>query len=474
MDELKKTEHRLKAQIARQKSALQKLQAKHDEINEQLRGYEDDKQIQDFRLLLEAAEEGDKTALFIKTQVTCFSKKKPVYSEGILRECVLWKACSNKGYEHIRSRGLLKLPCRTTLQKYVGQSRGEVGVTSLIKERLRAEYEELTVEQETFCSLIIDEMAIAQKVIYDRQVDKIFGLVDMGSAEHSTTDPQVANRLLCFVLRGLSTAYVIPVGYFFTRCLKNDKLLSMTMEVMKTVEQVGFRIARIVTDNHQTNAALFRKLSKDGALVHEVAHPLREGDPLFLSFDPNHLIKNLRSNFLEREMIDGEQLIQGGHYLKRLFELQSQLLVKPVRFLTRSHVEPSNLEKMKVCRATQIFSPPVISTLQFLQENPQCHPDACEFQESATPIEFMKMVAKWYAFHDIGTVKPYGQQEKPFSLPDDERLAWLELDFCGYIEDIQMRGGRSRQKMTKETYEATLMTTRSTVALIQYLLEHVK
>ncbi|CAN7998193.1 unnamed protein product, partial [Ixodes pacificus] len=76
MDELKKTEHRLKAQIARQKSALQKLQAKHDEINEQLRGYEDDKQIQDFRLLLEAAEEGDKTALFIKTQVTCFSKKK--------------------------------------------------------------------------------------------------------------------------------------------------------------------------------------------------------------------------------------------------------------------------------------------------------------------------------------------------------------------------------------------------------------
>lgn len=164
-------------------------------------------------------------------------------------------------------------------------------MTSLIKERLRTEYKELTLEQETFCSLIIDEMAIAQKVIYDWQVDKIFGLVDMGSAEHSTTDPQVANRLLCFVLRGLSTAYVIPVGYFFTRCLKNDKLLSMTMEAMKTVEQVGFCIARIVMDNHQMNTALFRKLSKDGALVHKMAQPLQEGDSLFLSFDPNHSIK---------------------------------------------------------------------------------------------------------------------------------------------------------------------------------------
>lgn len=68
----------------------------------------------------------------------------------------------------------------------------------------------------------------------------------------------------------------------------------------------------MVADNHQTNAALFKSLSGEDALVHAVPHPMREGDPLFLSFDPNHLIKNLRTNFLEREMLDGGQLIQGG------------------------------------------------------------------------------------------------------------------------------------------------------------------
>lgn len=473
-NEAKKTERRLTAKVTRQKAALQKLQSKYDDCRQLLQKYEASEPVQAFLQVLEAAEEGDKTALFIANQASNYSRKKPSYSDSILRECVLWKACSSKGYEYARSRNLLKLPCRATLQKYVGQSTGEIGTTSLIKERLRVEYEGIGVEQEAYCSLIIDEMAIQQKVIYDKQVDKIFGLVDMGAAEDTTTVPEVANRLLCFVLRGLSTAYVIPVGYYFTRALKHDKLFSMTMEVMEAAEQVGFRVARVVTDNHQTNVALFKDFSEDGALAHAVPHPLREGDPLFLSFDPNHLIKNLRNNFLERELMFDEQLIRGGFYLKKLFEMQRQLLVKPVRFLTRAHVEPNNLEKMKVSRATQIFSAPVTATLEFLQKNPQCHPDASEFEDSAATITFLKMVAQWYALHNIGAVKPRGQDEQPFVLTDDERLSWLEVDFVGFIEELQTNAGKSKQKLTKETYEATLLTTKSTVALIEYLLDHIK
>ncbi|KAH7933135.1 hypothetical protein HPB49_009069 [Dermacentor silvarum] len=145
--------------------------------------------------------------------------------------------------------------------------------------------------------------------------------------------PRVANRLLCFILRGLSTPHVIPVGYFFTRCLKGEQLSNITAEVMKLTEEAGFRIVRIVTDNHQTNVSLFKSLSDDGTLSHVVTHPMRVGDPLFLSFDQNHLIKNLRKNFLERELLDGDQLIKRGVYMKKLFEIQSQLLVKPVGIL---------------------------------------------------------------------------------------------------------------------------------------------
>lgn len=41
------------------------------------------------------------------------------------------------------------------------------------------ERQSLWPQKETYCSLIIDKMSIQQKVIYDRQVNKIFGLVDI-------------------------------------------------------------------------------------------------------------------------------------------------------------------------------------------------------------------------------------------------------------------------------------------------------
>lgn len=170
----------------------------------------------------------------------------------------------------------------------VGSFDGEIGITSLILERLKVERAGLKVQQETYCSLIIDEMSIKEKTVYDRQVDRIFGFVDMGNATSDSGPPQVANRLLCFVLRGLATSYVIPVAYFFTRRMKHAELQSMTLAVMEVVESCGFHVVRLVTDNHQANIDMFRDFSEDGILQHVVRHPLRENDLLFLSFNPNH------------------------------------------------------------------------------------------------------------------------------------------------------------------------------------------
>ncbi|KAH9385016.1 hypothetical protein HPB48_027050 [Haemaphysalis longicornis] len=244
------------------------------------------------------------------------------------------------------------------------------------------------------------------------------------------------------------------------------------MNVIKAVEDVGFRVTRIVTDNHQSNVTLFKSLSEDGRPVYVVPHPFKQGNPPFLSFGRNHLIKNLRNNLVEREMVNGDDLIQGGLYLKKPLSIQSQLLVKPLRFLTQSHVKPNNLEKMKVSRPTQVFFPVVIATLEFLQENPQCHPDATEFQDCLPAITFMKIVSKWYDLHNHGAVKPRGESEEPFYLIHDDRLSWLEVDFITYIQEIQLFGGKTKKKITKGTGEATILTTRSTLALIQHLLDN--
>ncbi|KAG0436971.1 hypothetical protein HPB47_017675 [Ixodes persulcatus] len=107
---------------------------------------------------------------------------------------------------------------------------------------------------------------------------------------------------------------------------------------MKAVEEAGFRIVRIVTDNHQTNTAMFRQMSDDNTLQHVVPHPTM-----------------------------------------------------------------------------------------------------------------------------------------PFVRTEDDRLSWLEVDFISYLEDIKLESTKSWVKsLTKETYEATIMTIRSTVAVIEYLLTDLK
>ncbi len=186
---------------------------------------------------------------------------------------------------------MLTLPCRRTLERYIGPFTGELGITALIKERLKEEANNLN-NFEKFCSLVIDEMAIKQNLTYDAKADSFFGYQTNEINNKITAAPQLANRLLCFLIRGLSTSYRIPCGYFFPKQLTGQDLYKLTLEVISEVEKCGFIIIRIVTDNHKTNVAMFRMLG-NGKVQHKFVHPNDENRFLFISFDQNHVLKNL-------------------------------------------------------------------------------------------------------------------------------------------------------------------------------------
>ncbi|EEC03108.1 hypothetical protein IscW_ISCW017336, partial [Ixodes scapularis] len=95
-------------------------------------------------------------------------------------------------------------------------------------------------------------------------------------------------------------------------------------------------------------------------------HPADPSRRLFLAFDHCHIIKNVRSQFLVKE-IGGQKEISAAP-LKQLYKMQQGSTVKPIRFLTREHLYPSNMEKMSVRPAVQIFSPPVTAALQYLKD----------------------------------------------------------------------------------------------------------
>ena len=72
----------------------------------------------------------------------------------------------------------------------------------------------------------------------------------------------LATRMLAFVFRGLSTSLTFPVGYFFVNQLTAEQLAKITRDVIKKVEEAGFKIIRLVADNASVNTKMFRLLDE--------------------------------------------------------------------------------------------------------------------------------------------------------------------------------------------------------------------
>ncbi|XP_049512853.1 uncharacterized protein LOC119431730 isoform X2 [Dermacentor silvarum] len=213
----------------------------------------------------------------------------------------------------------------------------------------------------------------------------------------------------------------------------------------------------------------------NGSLKPVVTHPSNAKRKLFLSFDQCHILKNVRSLFMEGDMTD-RMLPITGKFMKQLYELQKNETVKPVRFLTQKHVEPTNFEKMHVGRAVQLFSNEVISAVEFLKDYPSYHQKAEMFRNAGATINFMRMIQKWFAIHNVANRTAHLELRNPdqmqFFCKTEERRQWLEEEFPQYLQDINEACKPNAKKfLSAETYEALLLTSQSTVLCVKYLLD---
>ncbi|KAJ4444917.1 hypothetical protein ANN_06716 [Periplaneta americana] len=216
--------------------------------------------------------------------------------------------------------------------------------------------------------------------------------------------------------------------------------------------------------------------SGGGDLQPCVVHPCNLQRNLYLSFDYCHIIKNIRSQFLDHDMADKEGTIS-SKFIKEIYRIQKDLAVKPFRFLTRKHVEPSSFEKMNVLYAVQTFSLEVTSTLDYMKENHLRLTSRVNFSEAGPTIRFMKNVYKFFTVHDISDKTQHLRRSNPDSMmfysAADDRLRWLKDDFCDYINELQTESKtRNLKGLTKETHGALILTAESTASCIVHLLQN--
>ena len=123
---------------------------------------------------------------------------------------------------------VLKLPYRDTLERYLGRGQD---ITQLIEDRLSIQKLQPI---EKIASLIIDDMAIKEKMSYSRSDDKFYGLDTINeNGQIIGKKTTLANKKLCYVIHGMTIKYTIPAGYFFHRQLPQDDYFNLTMKILK-------------------------------------------------------------------------------------------------------------------------------------------------------------------------------------------------------------------------------------------------
>lgn len=108
-------------------------------------------------------------------------------------------------------------------------------------------------------TLIIYEATIKTKCIYDEKLDAVFSLSDKPIWDTPAGSKKtLANRVLCFMLHGITSFYRILLSYYFTKQLCGRDLFARTKEVINAAESCRFLIVGIMTNNNSTNTTVFK------------------------------------------------------------------------------------------------------------------------------------------------------------------------------------------------------------------------
>ena len=97
----------------------------------------------------------------------------------------------------------------------------------------------------------------------------------------------------------------------FITCEKMKKNANNALckgHIVRTKWSVG--ATRTVTDNAKINLSTFKPFRKR-MLLPSIPHLCDSNRKILFSFDPNHIIINTWSLFLENNMIDGKELMSG-------------------------------------------------------------------------------------------------------------------------------------------------------------------
>lgn len=197
--------------------------------------------------------------------------------------------------------------------------------------------------------------------------DDICGFVELPERQN-----QFADHVLVFMIKGIVQKWQQPIAYYFCEGATSSlKLKQILRDVVTAVGETGLKPLALVSDQGASFQAALRRFQEDTRRSQILTKKTTDDTicigsfNLSIIYDPPHLIKGLRNNFVVKNISHNNKIAKWTDivdvYLTDCQHAETRLQHK----LNDEHVLPEKIKKMKVKNCVRVFSKTMAAALNF-------------------------------------------------------------------------------------------------------------
>lgn len=317
------------------------------------------------------------------------SKTAVRYHPMIIRYCLGLAAKSPSFYDEIRydektKAGFVILPSRRRLRDYKNYIRPQQGFNKDVILELKKIVENFS-DIERYGIVLMDEIKIQEKLVWDKHTGDLIGYVDLGDMELNLASLQksddIASHMLVFLIRSIVNPLKFSLANFATTNATSVQLFTLFWKAVGILEDnCGIKVVGVTSDGASPNRSMYRMhfnmtrvedVNGDVDVTYRTLNVMAtEKRYIYFISDPPHLIKTARNCLANsmagrctRSMWNNGKYLTWNHISKLFFD-DLDCGVHLVPKITNNHIKLTPFSVMNVRLAAQVLSESVFHALQ--------------------------------------------------------------------------------------------------------------
>lgn len=242
------------------------------------------------------------------------------------------------------------LPSIKTLRLLLQKINMQPGFNPSILDALKIKAQNMDAKEKV-STLLYDEMSMKEALNYDVKNDCIDGLEDYVDGQKTQ---YIANHAGVFMVTSMTAKWKQPFGYFLTSGpMDGKKMRTLLLDAIQRIKLTGLKVLLFICDQGSNNRSMLRQM---GVTADQPYFLDRDGEKVFVLYDPPHLVKNTRNNFKSHGFIlPGNKKIM-WKYVQDLYQYDKDRKIRMVPKLSEKHINLPPFKAMSVKLATQVLS----------------------------------------------------------------------------------------------------------------------